>query len=500
MDNRNRNKKQLPAPEVVYGKVPPQSRDVEQAILGAILIERDAYDVVSETLQPNCFYVDAHRMIFESMQHLNRNHQPIDYHTVAEELIRREQLDLVGGKYYIVQLTNSVVNSAHTITHCRNVYEKFMKREMIRLGGQLLQEAYEDSTDAFELLDGFEKNWQAMTMNRGGQNITGIDGELVTRFKRMVELQKQDQHITGIPSGFYKLDKKTHGWQNTDLIILAARPSVGKTAFALNLARNAAKLQIGNKRPVPVGLFSLEMSKGQLVDRVIACESETSLDKIMTGQLEADHLQRIYQYGIQPLSSLGIYIDDTGALNVYQLRSKARYMIRKFGVKMIIIDYLQLMSGVEDRKINNREQEISNISRNLKLLAKELNIPIIALSQLSRNVEQRKGESKKPMLSDLRDSGAIEQDADVVMFLYRSEDSNELGENTQGQVELSIAKHRNGSLAERNEAIKLRAQLHIQKFTEWVDDPVEKITLVPGLPSGKWRPVEEKSQSDLPFN
>jgi replicative DNA helicase len=342
---------------------------------------------------------------------------------------------------------------------------------MIRIGGQLVQEAYEDSTDVFQLMDDHEGEYQKITLQKTGNTITDLNGELVTRFKRLVELQKRDNHITGIPSGFYSLDLITHGWQNTDLIILAARPAVGKTAFALNLARNATRCKLDDGNKINIGFFSLEMSKGQLVDRIIAAESETWLDKIMTGKMEEANLKNIYRDGIQPLSAAGIYIDDTAGLNIYQLRSKARYMIRKFSVNMIIIDYLQLMSGVEDRRINNREQEISNISRNLKVLAKELNIPIMALSQLSRNVEQRKGDSKTPVLSDLRDSGAIEQDADMVMFMYRPEYYNVvtdgLGESTAGLTEISIAKHRNGSLAQGTEAIKLRANLSIQKFYPW---------------------------------
>jgi len=493
MPDRPRNKKQ-DVEMMIYGKIPPQARDVEQSILGAILLERDAFDRVNDLLRPECFYVEGHQHIYESMQQLSRTSQPIDAHTVMEELRKREQLEIVGGPYYVTQLTNFVVNSAHTEKHCKIVYEKWLKREMIRLGGQLVSDAYEDNTDAFDLLDDLERNYQAITSQMGMQTITPLDAELVPIFKRIAELQQRDQHITGVPSGYYPLDKITHGWQPTDLIILAARPSVGKTAFALNLARNAARTALRDRPAVKVGMFSLEMSKQQLVERMLACESDTWLSKIKTGQLEKEHLQRLYQYGIQPLAGLGIYLDDTGALNVYQLRSKCRYMIRKFGVKLIIIDYLQLMSGVEDRKINNREQEISNISRNLKLLAKELSVPIIALSQLSRDVEKRKGENPRPRLSDLRDSGALEQDADMVMFLYRQE---AMDETLKGQILLSITKNRHGALAQDDEAIKFRADLPTQKFSIWLDDPLS-ITQSAGIPGGNWRPVKTENQG-LPF-
>lgn len=488
---------------MIYGKVPPQAVEVERAVLGTLLLFKDGYDQATELISAESFYTEGHQSIFEAMTRLQHRHQPIDILTVKEELARMEKLEIVGGDYYITSLTNNVVSDANLQNHCRILYEKYVKRQLIWLGGQMVSEAYEDPADAFDLMDKFEQQYQVLTQQRNANNITGLDSELVVRFKRIVELQKLDTHLTGIPSGYEPLDRITHGWQNTDLIILAARPAVGKTAFALNLARNAARAVSARGKKRKVLLFSLEMSKGQLVDRMMAAESEVALDKIMTGHnMDEAHLQRIYRYAVQPMSDMGIYIDDTPALNVYELRAKARYSIRKYGDAqtewLIVIDYLQLMSGVEDRKINNREQEISNISRNLKKLAKEMNIPIIALSQLSREVEKRKGEKQVPRLSDLRDSGAIEQDADMVMFMYRPEyydiSVNEMGENTQGETHISIAKHRNGAL----ETIKLRALLHIQKFIEW-DGAFEdkKIT----LSQGNWRPVTTEEKGDhLPFN
>lgn len=499
-NDRKRRKSQLDLSTMIYGKVPPQAKDVEEAILGAIMLDKSAYDRASEMMTPEAFYVEAHNRIYKAMQTLSRNNQPIDLLTVAEELKRTEELELVGGAYYIHKLTNAVASGAHIEHHCRLVYEKFIKRELIRIGGEMIGEAYEDSSDAFELLDLSERNIDAVANKRVGNSVKEISTVLVDRVKHVAELRKHDSHITGIPSGYLHLDRLTHGWQKTDLIILAARPGVGKTAFALNLARNAAS---GNAK---VLLFSLEMSMGQLVDRMISAESEVPLTQIMTGTLSDHQMQHgFFAKGIQPLSRMGIFLDDTPALNVYELRSRAKYAIRKYGHSgplepkynnwMIIIDYLQLMSGVEDRRINNREQEISNISRNLKKLAKELQVPIIALSQLSRAVEQR-GSDKTPKLSDLRDSGAIEQDADEVLFIYRPDyydanSSNEMGESTKGLTEISIAKNRHGALAQGPEAVKLRALLHIQKFVDWDGG----MFITPPANSG-WRPISTGDRLD----
>lgn len=476
-----------------FTKIPPQAKDCEEAVLGAILLERDAFEQASELLSAECFYVEAHQKIFTAMQTLWRNSQGIDIPMVKDQLQKSGDLEAVGESY-LNGLTRSVVSSAHTTNHSRIIYEKYLKREVIRIGSQMVGEAFIESTDAFELLNQLELSVQKLT-SINGVSINGIDQLLVERFKRIVELKKQDQHITGIPSGFKDLDSKTHGFQDTDLIILAARPGMGKTAFALNIARNAAKIQLEGRKPARVGIFSLEMSKGQLVDRIIAAESEVFLDKIMTGKMNEFDLKQIYMEGVQPLASLGIYVDDTAALNVFQLRTRARYMKKKYGVTMIIIDYLQLMSGVENKRINNREQEISNISRNLKIIAKELQVPVIALSQLSRDVEKRGGEKKEPKLSDLRDSGAIEQDADMVLFIYRPEyyESDDIGKDFDGLTEISIAKNRSGKMATGPDAIKLKARLDIQKFETWVEK--EDIKTVPT--NGSWRPVTLSEKDEL---
>jgi replicative DNA helicase len=474
---------------MVYGKVPPQAKDLEEAVLGAIMLEKSAFDTVVEILKPECFYVESHQRIYRSMQSLQQKNQPIDILTVVEELKTREELDLVGGPYYVTRLTNAVVSSANIEAHSRIILQKFIQRELIRISGEIIGDAYEDSTDVFDLLDDAESKLFEITNNHLRKNFDSIDTVLVKTIQRIEDLRHKNEDISGVPSGFVSLDRITYGWQPTDLIILAARPSVGKTAFALNLARCAA---LHASKPTPIAFFSLEMSAGQLVQRILSAESEIWLEKIARGKLEEHEMKQLYAKGIQKLSQAPIFIDDTAALNIFELRAKCRRLKNKHNVGLIIIDYLQLMSGTGENRNGNREQEISRISRDLKGLAKELQVPIIALSQLSRAVESRKEGNKMPQLSDLRESGAIEQDADMVMFLYRPEyydiTANEMGESNKGETHVRIAKHRNGSL----ETIKLRALLHIQKFTEMDGDDYSGI----GLPGGNWKPIPASQGPD----
>ena len=484
-DRKFRKKPGVDMGTMVFGKIPPQAKEMEEAILGAIMLEKSAFDVAAEILKPQCFYQESHQRIFLAMQALSNKNEPIDLLTVVEELRTREDLEFVGGPYYVTKLTNSVVSSANIDSHARIVVQKFIQRELIRISGEIIGEAYEDSTDVFDMLDSAEGKLFEITNNHLKRNFDSIDSVLVKTISRIEEMRKRQDDITGVPTGFPALDKLTYGWQPTDLIILAARPSVGKTAFALNLARSAA---LHPTKPVPVGFFSLEMSSSQLVQRILSAESEIWLEKISRGKLEEHEMKQLYKKGIEPLSKAPIYIDDSAALNIFELRAKCRRLKSKYNVGIIIIDYLQLMSGSADRN-SNREQEISKISRDLKSLAKELQVPIIALSQLSREVEKRKEGNKIPQLSDLRESGAIEQDADMVMFLYRPDyydiTANEFGESNKGETYVKIAKHRNGSL----ETIKLKALLHIQKFIE--DDNVQDFAN-PNLPKeGNWKQVSE---------
>ena len=471
---------------MMYGKVPPQAKELEEAVLGAIMLEKSAFDTVVEILKPECFYVEANQRIYRSMQGLQQKNLPIDLLTVVEELKFREELDVVGGPYYVSKLTNAVVSSANIEAHSRIILQKFIQRELIRISGEIISDAYEDSTDVFELLDESESKLFEITNNHLRKDYASIDTVLVKTIQRIEDLRMRQDEISGVPTGFPLMDKLTYGWQPTDLIILAARPSVGKTAFALNLARNAA---LHPTKPTAVGFFSLEMSAGQLVQRILSAESEIWLEKIARGRLEEHEMKQLYKKGIERLASAPIHIDDTAALNIFELRAKCRRLKNKHNVGLIIIDYLQLMSGTSENRNSNREQEISRISRDLKGLAKELNIPIIALSQLSREVEKRgaKEGQKIPQLSDLRESGAIEQDADMVMFLYRPEyydiTANEMGESNKGETHLRIAKHRNGQL----DNIKLKALLHIQKFIE--EDGTDAGSHLPG--GGSWKPVSD---------
>ena len=467
LTNFNKDRKGIRKPKadlgsMVFGKIPPQAKELEEAILGAIMLEKGAFDTVVEILKPECFYVDANQRIFKAMQSLAVKSLPIDLLTVVEELKFKEDLELVGGPYYITRLTNAVVSSANIDTHARIVLQKFIQRELIRISGEIIGDAYEDSTDVFDMLDVAESKLFEITNNHLRKNFDDIETVLIKTIHRIEDMRLRQDDITGVPTGFPTLDKITYGWQPTDLIVLAARPSVGKTAFALNLARSAA---MHPTKPTAVGFFSLEMSSSQLVQRILSAESEIHLEKIARGKLEDYEMRQLYDKGINKLSKAPIFIDDSAALNILELRAKCRRLKNKHNIGMIIIDYLQLMSGSADRN-SNREQEISKISRDLKGLAKELQVPIIALSQLSREVEKRKESNKIPQLSDLRESGAIEQDADMVLFLYRPEyhdiTTNEHGESNKGDTFVKIAKHRNGSL----EIIKLKALLHIQKFVE----------------------------------
>ncbi|CAN5507878.1 replicative DNA helicase [soil metagenome] len=462
-DRKTRRKTSLDLGNMVFGKVPPQARELEEAVLGAIMLEKSAFDTVIEILKADCFYGEANQRIFKAMISLAQKTLPIDLLTVVEELKIREELDLVGGPYYVSKLTNAVVSSANIEAHSRIVLQKFIQRELIRISGEIIGDAYEDSTDVFDLLDDAESKLFEITNNHLRKNFDDINTVLVKTIQRIEDMRNRDEDITGVASGFPSLDKLTYGWQPTDLIVLAARPSVGKTAFALNLCRSAA---LDPRKPTAVAFFSLEMSAGQLVQRILSAESEIWLEKITRGKLEEHEMKQLYKRGIERLSNAPIFIDDTAALNIFELRAKCRRLKNKHDVGLIIIDYLQLMSGAGDSKNGNREQEISRISRDLKGLAKELQVPIIALSQLSREVEKRKEGAKIPQLSDLRESGAIEQDADMVMFLYRPEyydiTANEMGESNKGETYVKIAKHRNGSL----DTIKLKALLHIQKFIE----------------------------------
>ncbi len=442
-----------------HGRVPPQAPDLEETVLGAVMLEQDALTTVIDILKPEVFYKDAHQKIFAAIASLFQDSLPVDILTVTNELQKRGELEIVGGAYYISQLTNRVASAANIEYHARIVIEKYLQRELIRISSDIIKESYEDSEDVFDILDKAEKELFNVSETNFRRSYSDMQTLIRDSIQSIEKAKDHDGHITGVPSGFSEIDRITAGWQKADLVILAARPGMGKTAFVLSMARNIA---VEFQRPT--AFFSLEMTGVQLVTRLIASESEIPSEKLRRGQLDESEWKKLNER-IGELTSAPLYIDDTPALSIFELRAKCRRLKSKHNIELIVIDYLQLMSGTADHK-GNREQEISNISRSLKSLAKELNVPIIALSQLSRAVETRGG-TKRPILSDLRESGAIEQDADMVTFIYRPEyyqimEDND-GNSTERMAEFIIAKHRNGAL----ESLKLTFISELAKFTDY---------------------------------
>lgn len=448
--------------DFVFGKVPPQAIPLEEAVLGALMLDKDALPVVIDILQSVSFYSEAHVAIYKAMIRLFERSQPVDMLTVTEELKKSGELEKVGGAYYLVELTNRVASAANIEYHARIIAQKHIQRELIRVSTKTIKDAFEDTTDVFQLLDEAEQGLFSITQQNLSRGYEGMSSLLSKFQKQMEELTAKEDGLTGVPTGFTDLDRLTSGWQPSDLIIVAARPGMGKTSFTLALAKNAAC--DFNK---PVAVFSLEMSNVQLVQRIVSLEAEISGSKMRNGNLEDYEWQQLHS-AIEGMSEVPIFIDDTPSINVFELRAKCRRLKMQHDIQMIIIDYLQLMSGGSEKSSGNREQEISSISRALKGLAKELNVPVIALSQLSRAVETRGG-NKRPMLSDLRESGAIEQDADIVSFIYRPEYygilEDEEGNSLKGTAEIIIAKHRNGAL----DTVKLKWVDQYAKFAN-LDD------------------------------
>ncbi|WP_207531656.1 replicative DNA helicase [Desertivirga arenae] len=425
------------------GKLPPQAIDLEEAVLGALMLEKDALSAVIDILKPEVFYKDSHQKIFAAIHALFQKSSPIDILTVTSQLRNQGELELIGGAYYITELTNRVVSAANIEYHARIISQKYIQRELIRISSEIITNAYEDTTDIFDLLDHAEKNLFDIAQNNLRRDSRKMDDIVRESLEALEKLRDKTDGLTGIPSGFTGLDRVTSGWQPSDLVIIAARPAMGKTAFVLSCARNAA-VQFGK----PVVVFSLEMSSVQLVNRLISGEAEIEQEKLRKGNLAEWEWQQLHSK-IGNLTEAPLFIDDTPALNIFEFRAKCRRLKAQYDIQLIIIDYLQLMHGkAEGKGGGNREQEIGSISRALKSVAKELNVAVLALSQLSRAVESRPGASKKPMLSDLRESGSIEQDADMVLFLFRPEyyglTEDEEGRPTAGVGEVIIAKHRHG--------------------------------------------------------
>jgi replicative DNA helicase len=465
MDNQSENlRKSIVRNKVIssttqyeLGKVPPQAVDVEQAVLGAMMLEKNAINDTIDVLNSNSFYDQKHFYIYKAIRELFLSTSPIDLITVTSKLKENGELELAGGAVYISQLTNRVASAAHTEYHARIISQKYIQREIIRMCSEVLKIAYEDSTDVFDLLNKAESGLFSIAENNMKKNVNVMQN--VVR-EAIMEIEKANQNkdgISGVPTGFRDLDKLTSGWQRSDMIVIAARPGMGKTAFVLSMARNTA-VDYG----MGVAIFSLEMSSVQLVKRLISGESRIHAEKLRKGNLTEAEMTQLHSK-ITKLATAPIYIDDTPGISVFDLRAKCRRLKMQNDIQMIIIDYIQLMTaGSTNKGVGNREQEISTISRSIKEIAKELNVPVIALSQLSRSVESRT--EKKPILSDLRESGAIEQDADIVAFIYRPEYyqifQNENGESNQGVGEIIVAKHRNGA----TDSVRLRFINEFAKF------------------------------------
>ena len=425
----------------------PHDAELESTLLGAIIVNRDLLNLVAELLRPEVFYTENHKHIYAAIQELYNNAEPIDLRTVVNQLRKNGKLEQVGGSFYVASLTTQIGTGAAVEYYARVILEFSMRRDLIFKCIEIQKASYDNTKDIFDVLDQAESAIFEITNSNLKTSYEDMGSLMLTALKQIEENKNKGSGLTGVPSGLTELDKITSGWQKSDLVIVAARPGMGKTAFVLSAVRNAA---VDHSKPV--GMFSLEMSSIQLVNRLISSEAEISNEFIKRGTLENYEWEKIIKK-TSSLSKAPIYIDDTPAISIFELKAKCRRLKAKYNVELIVIDYLQLMSGDNSKKNTSREQEIASISRSLKNIAKELNIPIICLSQLSRAVESRGG-NKRPQLSDLRESGAIEQDADMVLLLYRPEyygiTEDEMGNPTNGLSEVIIAKHRNGSLSTVN--------------------------------------------------
>ena len=426
-----------------FGHLQPQAIDIEKVVLGALMIDKDAFTVVSEIIKPETFYEARHQKIYEAVQSLNLQEKPVDIMTVTEELRHKGTLGDVGGPAYVVELSSQVASSAHIEYHAHILAQKFLARQLIQFASMIETDAFDETVDVDDLMQKAEGALFEISQKNMLQDYVQIDTIVDQAHQLLLQASNREGGLTGVPSGFRKLDDITAGWQPSDLVIIAGRPAMGKTSFALSIAKNVA---IDYRKPI--AFFSLEMNNVQLVNRLISNVCSIPGNKILNGQLTPDEWER-FDSNIRKMQGAPIYVDDTPGLSIFELRTKARRLVREHGIELLMIDYLQLMNA-NGMRFNSRQEEVSTISRSLKGLAKELNIPVLALSQLSRAVEQRDGpEGKRPQLSDLRESGAIEQDADMVLFVHRPEYyhilQDEKGNDLHGMAQIIIAKHRKGA-------------------------------------------------------
>ncbi len=466
--------KKIDIRDVDFGKVPPQALDLEESILGALMIEKDSYPIIADLLKPQSFYKEAHEKIYKAIVDLASKEDPIDIYTVTEQLKKNGTLEDIGGAYYLATLTSKVASAAHLEYHSKIVSQKYLARELIRVSTEIQTRAFDDKTDVDDLLLDAEGQIYEVSQRNIKKEVQQIDPVIREALRRIAQAAERKEGLSGLTSGFYKLDEVTSGWQRSDLVIIAARPAMGKTAFVLSMAKNMA---VDNN--IPCAVFSLEMSNVQLVNRLIVNVCQITADKIKNGRL-LEHEWKQLDVKIKDLEGAPIYIDDSPAMSVIELTTKARRLVHEHGVQIIIIDYLQLMNA-QGMNFYSREQEVSLISRSLKGLAKELDIPIIALSQLNRSVESRgttnSPDGKKPQLSDLRESGAIEQDADMVCFIHRPEyykifEDPNTGKDLRGVAQIIIAKHRNGATCD----VDLRFKSEYARFSNLDDDMDGSVT------------------------
>lgn len=470
------------------GKLPPQAINVEEILLGAILTQKGALDEVIDLIKPDTFYLDKHQKIFEAIMALNAKNHPIDMITVGQQLRESGNLEIIGGNYALVELTNMVTTGENITYYAAIIHQEFIKREMIRISMETITSAYDDTTDAFDVVEKNQKEVLNVTMEADRKDIDDM-GTMMTSFLSDMEVQPANG-LTGIGTDIKDLDTLTGGWQPSDLVIIAARPAMGKTAFVLNQAKTAAL-----KYKQPVLVFSLEMSKLQLIQRMVAEECGIHLEKIRKKKLDPREWKKMHDATTR-LANAPLFVDDTPGLNIFEFRARCRRMKAKNNIQMIIVDYLQLLAGDPKKSKYSREQEVGDITKSLKLIAKELNVPVLALSQLSRAVESRPGADKRPNLSDLRESGNIEQDADQVAFLYRPEYYKNYvdaaGQSTVGLCELIFAKYRNGSC----DTVKMNFNGAYMRFKDWgADEKAPKTLEEANLFQGEAKPEEE----ELPF-
>ena len=461
-----RSKRPVAPMELADGRMQPQAKELEEVVLGALMLEKDAYPLVSEILHPESFYETKHQLIYKAITELAFNQRPVDILTVTEQLKTDGVLEEVGGAYYVSQLSSLVTSAAHIEYHARIIAQKYLARELINFSGIIATKAYDETIDVDDLMQEAEGSLFGISQKNLKKDYTQINPIIDDAYEQLKKAAARADGLSGIESGFHTLDKVTSGWQNSDLVIIAARPAMGKTAFVLSMVKN-----ISVDQRMPAAMFSLEMSNVQLVNRLISNVCEIPSEKIKSGQLAPYEWQQL-DYKLKDLIDAPLYIDDTPSLSVFELRTKARRLVREHGVKIIVIDYLQLMNA-NGMNSGSRQEEVSTISRSLKGLAKELCIPIIALSQLNRSVETRDPkEGKRPQLSDLRESGAIEQDADMVCFIHRPEYykiyEDDQGNDLKGLAEIIIAKHRNGATAD----VRLRFKGEFIKFMNIDDEQV----------------------------